>query len=78
MANNITASQYRVVNQKIKTIGQYEIEKKNYFSSIILVIIIFILLFIIFFLLIFIRKKFIRKIRKNEINDNYEYIPEIF
>ncbi len=67
-----------IFNQEIKTIGWYEIEKQNYFSSIILIIIIFILLFIILFLLIFIRKKFIRKRRKNEINDNYEYIPEIF
>ena len=64
-----------IFNQDIKTIGWYE-SKENYTISILLIVIIIILIASIIFFVLFIKRNIKRKIRKNEIYDNYEYISD--
>ena len=64
-----------IFNQDMKTIGWYD-SKENYTISILLIVIIIILIASSIFFVLLIKRNIKRKIRKNEIYDNYEYISD--
>ncbi len=70
-----------VFNPDNKQIGHYikignEIQQKNYRQIIILIIIIIILIAILVSLFLIYFKLYGRKKRKNELDENYDYIPD--